>query len=138
MQKVFNQFKGKKEAQTQLEMRTNAWRANVDSLSVDLMEGMKKIDVERRTLSKKELELSERLLMSKQNQYQQYRKSVEEKITLESEKITSSIVEGLSKQIKEYAIKQGLQLVIASNNGNILYGDEALDITDKIILEVNK
>ena len=47
--------------------------------------------------------------------------------------LTSSIVENLYGVVREYGQKNAYSLVLEASSGALLYGDNALDITDEIV-----
>ena len=56
----------------------------------------------------------------------------------ESEERSDKIIEDVKEFVKEYAKKKGYSFVFgASESGNVLYGDEKMDLTEEIIDAIN-
>lgn len=66
-------------------------------------------------------------------------KALEEKAKTENERLTRGVLDQVNSFIKEYAEKNGYQIVFGVTlSGNILYGNDAIDITSEIIDGLNK
>lgn len=136
--KVVEAYSGTAKAQEAIKQRTAAWKANVDTLSQELEEAMKKYERERAGLSEKERALSEELLASKRSEFYRYQQNSDQRMREESERISTELVQQINKLTQAYAKKQGYLFVFgASGNGSLVYGDEEVDITDEVIKAIN-
>jgi len=136
--KVIEAYKRTSTVRKDLETRAGALQANADTLYAELEGEMKRYEQERPGLSEKENKLSLELLQVKREQFQRYQHSVKERISQESEKITSELLQEINSLIQAYAKKKGYGLVLgASGNGTIIYANELLDISDEVIAGIN-
>lgn len=95
-------------------------------------------------LEKKKLMLSADAKAQKEMDYQQkakdfqrFVKDAQEELQREEARLGRNILEGLGKVIKELGTKEGYTLVLERSNG-VLYADDSIDITDKVIAAHNK
>jgi outer membrane protein len=96
-------------------------------------------------LEKKKLMLSATARAEKEQDYQQktkdfqrFIKDAQEELQQEEARLGRSILEGLSKVIKDLGDKDGYTLVLERSNGALLYADDSIDLTDKVIAAYNK
>jgi outer membrane protein len=96
-------------------------------------------------LEKKKLMLSADAKAEKEQDYQQqtkdfqrFIKDAQEELQQEEARLGRSILEGLSKVIKDLGDKEGYTLVLERSNGALLYADDSIDLTDKVIAAYNK
>ncbi len=96
-------------------------------------------------LEKKKLMLSADAKAEKERDYQQqskdfqrFIKDAQEELQREEARLGRSILEGLSKVIKDLGDQEGYTLVLERSNGALLYADDSIDLTDKVIAAYNK
>lgn len=96
-------------------------------------------------LEKKKLMLSADARAEKERDYQQqskdfqrFIKDAQEELQREEGRLGRDILEGLGKVIKELGDKEGYTLVLEKSNGGLLYADESIDVTDKVIAAYNE
>ncbi|MEZ4485539.1 MAG: OmpH family outer membrane protein [Syntrophotaleaceae bacterium] len=95
-------------------------------------------------LEKKKLMLSddakaekEREFLQQQKDLQRFVKDGQDELQREGQRLTNSVIEGLVKVIKDLGDKEGYTLVLERSNG-VLYADDAIDVTDKVVAAYNK
>ena len=105
-------------------------------------EVLKKLNQE---LEKKRLMLSAEAKAEKERDYQQqtkdfqrFIKDAQEELQQEEARLGRNILEGLSKVIKALGDKEAYTLVLERSNGALLYADDSIDLTDKVIAAYNK
>jgi len=136
--KLLTNYKGMLAAQKDIEEKSKAWQANIDTLTNDVQNEMKKYEKERPHLSAKELKLTEELLRHKQQQLMQYQQAIKQKAQEEDMKLKEKIVADVNVFIKDYGEKHSYDYILGSTNmGNVLYGKEALDVTDDVLKGMN-
>lgn len=96
-------------------------------------------------LEKKKMMLSADARAEKERDYQQqtkdfqrFIKDAQEELQREEARLGREILEGLAKVIKEMGDKEGYTLVLEKSNGGLLYADESIELTDKVIAAYNK
>jgi len=136
--KLLSQYKGMLAAQKTIEEKSKEWQANIDTLTNDVQNQMKKYEKERANLSAKELKLTEELLRNKQQQLVQYQQAIRQKAQEEDMKLKEKIVAEVNAYIKDYGDKNSYDYILgATDMGNLLYGKEVLDVTDDVLKGMN-
>lgn len=136
--KLIEKYKGTEQAKKTYMQKTQVWQANIDTLRSEFKMLMDKYTKERPGMSSKEIELQEQLLQNKQQQLNQYQQAMQQKAADEDKKIMGELIQTVNVTIKEFGKKNGYTLILGANgSGNIAYGEDALDITDQLIEELN-
>lgn len=119
--------------------KASVMKANVDSLMTDWQNELKIYEKERASMTKKELALKQELLQHKQQQINNYQQAVQKQIQEEDQKMTQTVVNDINDYVKAYG-KEHDHLIIfgAQGSGNIMYAQESIDLTDKILEGLNK
>lgn len=135
---LMQDYKGIKDAQAVLKSKTLEFQSNVDTLTVELQRAILDYEKKRASMSAKEQKLTEESLLQKKNQLGQYQQTIEQKAQQEDAKITQEVISGVNEYIQEYGKKHHYKLIFATTNGNIVYGTEAMDITEEIVRGLNE
>ncbi len=137
--KLLEGYQRTKIVKAQFEEKAKTLNANVDSLMVDWQNELKSYEKERSKMSKKELELKQELLGNKQQQINNYQQAIQKQIQEEDKKSTQTVINDINDYIKEYGKKHGYKIIFgASGGGNIMYADEATDLTQDVLKGLNK
>lgn len=137
--KLMNGYDGMKEARKEYEAKAAVWRLNLDSLKSELESKIKEYQVKQSSLSTKEKQLTEELLHSKQQQFMNYQQVLSEKIQREDQELTALVLGKVNDYIKKYGEEKGYDIIMAATQyGNIVYSEKAMDITDKVLQGLNE
>ncbi len=136
--KLVEGYKRTKIVKAEFEKKAAAMKANVDSLLGGWQNELKAYEKERNSLSKKELELKQELLGNKQQQISSYQQAIQKQLQEEDKKVTQTVVNDINDFVKAYGKKKGYKIIFgAVGNGNIMYGEEVSDLTDKVLEQLN-
>jgi len=131
----YNRTKVEKEAFTE---KTNVLKANVDSLITNWQTELKVYEKERSSMGEKEIELRQELLANKQQQINNYQQAVQKQVQEEDQKMTQTLINDINDYVQEYGKKHGYPMIFgAGGNGNIMYAEEASDLTDEVLIGLN-
>lgn len=137
--RVLNEYKGVVEARMQYQSEINQWQANLDTISFQLNDEVKKLDLNKGMMPNNEIALTQELINRKKQELFNYKKALEEKAAEKDAEMTKSVLNQIDSYLLEYGKKNGYKYLFGvTDNGNILYADEADDITDIILKELNK
>ncbi len=118
--------------------KTQVLKANVDSLVTNWQNELKAYEKERSGMSKKEMELKQELLANKQQQLNNYQQAIQKQIQEEDQKMTQTVVNDINTYVKEYGKSHGYPIIFgAGGNGNIMYAEDASDLTEKVLEGLN-
>ncbi|OFY88270.1 MAG: hypothetical protein A3K10_07220 [Bacteroidetes bacterium RIFCSPLOWO2_12_FULL_31_6] len=137
--KLVEKYNGTSTARIGYEEKMKIWQANIDTLRTEFENRVGTYNDEKANMSEKEQQLQEQLLQAKQQQFTQYQQAIQQKAAEEDKRIMNEIMTKINSTVEEYGKKNGYQIILGANgSGNITYGDEALDITDEVLKELNK
>ncbi|HNP19915.1 MAG TPA: OmpH family outer membrane protein [Fulvivirga sp.] len=132
-------YKGMQAASSEYQNKVKIWTANIDTLRNELQTEIKKYEVEKKGLSKKERQLTEKLINTKQKQLVDYQRSIEQKAAKEDQEVTQKVLDKVSAYVKSFGNKHGYTIIIgATESGNLVYAEEALNLTDEILIGLNE
>lgn len=136
--KLIEGYKRTKEVKAEFDKKTAGVKSNVDSLTSGWQKELQVYEKERGTLSPRELKLKEEALSNKQRQLNAYQSAVQKQIQEEDAKITQTVINDINDYIKEYGKEKGYKIIFgASGGGNIMYADEATDLTEDVLEGLN-
>lgn len=136
--KLLDGYNRTKLVRAEFEEKAKTLNANVDSLMTDWQNELKNYEKERSSMSKKELELKQELLGNKQQQINNYQQAIQKQIQEEDKKSTQTVVNDINDYVKEYGKNHGYKIIFgASGGGNIMYADDATDLTQDILKGLN-
>ncbi|MGS2765195.1 OmpH family outer membrane protein [Sinomicrobium sp. M5D2P9] len=136
--KLLDGYKRSKVEREKFNQKATALKANVDSLVTDWQKELKKYEKERASMSKKELELQQELLSGKQQQVNNYQQAIQRQIQEEDQKMTQTVINDINDYVKEFGKKKGYRIIFgASGGGNIMYADDAADLTEEVLDGLN-
>jgi len=137
--KLINEYRGMQDARKAYQQKASVWKANVDTLTMEVQQQIMKYEKEHSRLSTKEQKLTEELIRVKQKQLMDYQQAMNAQAQQEDQKMTGEVVAQINAYIKKYGQFKGYNIVMAATQyGNIAYADDGLDITDEVLEGLNK
>ncbi len=136
---VIEKYQGMIDARSEFEAKSKTMRANVDTLVAEWEAELKAYEKERKSMSKKEIELKQELLRNKQQQINGYSEATEKKIQEEEQLSSQNVLNEINEFVMDFGKKSGYGFVIGANGtGNLLYANEDYNLTDAILEGLNK
>ena len=136
--KLLNGYQGMIDARGAYQKKATTWKANIDTLSVEVQDAIKRYEKESIGMSKKEKELSQELIRTKQKQLMDYQRAMNEKAAQEDSEMTSQVIEQVNAHITKFGQENGYQIIMAATEyGNVAYADESLDMTNEVLEGLN-
>ncbi len=136
---LLSQYQGMIDARADYSKLSSEWQARIDTLAMDVQNELKRHEKELSKMSKKEKELSEQLLRNKQQQLVNYQRAIQDKAAEEDSKMTQGVISEVNAYLEEFGKKQSYKIIFAATNaGNILYADDAINITEEVVEGLNK
>lgn len=137
--RLMNGYQGMIDARKDYQQKASTWKANVDTLVVEIQREISSFEKEASKMSIKEKELAGKLIQTKQQQLTEYQKAINEKAAQEDSQLTSRVVVEVNAYLKEYGEGKGYKMILAATDyGNIVYAESGLDITDQVLEGLNK
>ena len=120
-------------------------QAEFKEMKAELDERKTEIEKLRDALQKQGLVLSREAKLDKELEYkrkvrdfQDLLQSFQRKTKAEEARLTQPIIQMMIKVIQDYGKKNGYTVIVDGKAGGLLYANDTVDITNKIIVELNK
>jgi outer membrane protein len=136
--RLLNGYKAMVEARKEFEKKQATWNANVDTLMKDVQDAIKKYEKTAATGTDKEKQLFKELITGKQKQLYEYQNATRQNAGQEEQRLTQNVLTTVNAYLLRYGKKHHYKMILIAANGNIAYADTDMDITDKIVEELNK
>lgn len=126
-EKLVKEYQGYIDVDNQLKVKGEQFAAKYQQIENDLKAQLQAKKITEKEMQQKYQELS--------GAYQQEGAMLQK----DSEERSKKIIDEVKDFVKEYAKKNSYSFILGSNeSGNVLYGDEKSDLTEKMIEAINK
>lgn len=136
--KLMAGYKGMVEARKEYDKKRSVWQANIDTLTNDVQNAIKKYSKDLALGTDKEKQLSKELIQSKQKGLMDYQNAIKQNASQEEDRLNQEVFSTVNAFLMRYGKKNGYKMILIASNGNIAYADPSMEITDKIVEELNK
>lgn len=137
--KLIKEYKQMKDVEAQFTSKSDSLRKELDSVGRAFQAEVQEYQQGMNSMSQSERQQKEQELMRKQQMLQQRQQMQSNRLREESAAVMDSMVNKVKDYVKEYGENNGYTYIFGSNeSGNIMYGEEELDITDEILEKLNE
>ena len=137
--KLLSNYQGMKQAKLAYQQKASVWQANIDTLTQEVQAALKDYEKNSAQLSKKEQQLSQELLKTKQQQLISYQKAIQEKAAQEDRQVTQAVITEVNNYLSEFGTQRDYKVILVANEtGNIAYAEQGMDITDEVLTGLNQ
>lgn len=137
--KVFIEYNGTKKYKEAYDNEYKNWEAKYDTL---LFEYENMVTIFKKDSSKMndgEIKTEMQNISKKIDQIERYKKSISDMSDKKDKELSEKINAEINSYVEKYGEENGYKIIFgATSMGNVVYGDTILDITDEILLEINK
>jgi len=140
-ERSFNEYTAVGEAQQQFDRDVEAWKKEAEQTERELQSMQEELESQRLLLSETALQEKETALQTMASEYERFIQSVwgpTGRIAQRNSELTRPIMEKVREVVDRLAGEQGYSLIFDAADGNIVYGEKSLDITDQVLTELNK
>lgn len=135
---LLEKFHGTIEGEQLLQNRISKWQSNLDSMALQIDQHIASYKRNATTMSEAERSSAEQFIQQRQEDFFKLQASLSDARQAEEDRINQGIRNQLNSQIEAYAQKHNIGLIIGTEGeGNVLFGNDMLDITDEILTEMN-
>lgn len=136
---LLEKYNGMKEARKAYQVKADKWQSNLDTLKVEVEQRIKAYEADKNKLSSKERKLTEELITTKRDQYLKYQKAIGQQAQQEDQKLTEGVLNQTNAYLIEYGKEKGYTILFGANgSGTIVYGTDAVNITEEVLEGLNK
>jgi outer membrane protein len=140
-QRIFNEYKSAQEAQDRFAREIQSWRTEAD-------DRRRQVDDLRNELKDQDPLLSEAKKLEKESTLQKavsdYDRFVQDfwgpngKVQRLNDEITREVIGKVRDAVELLANREGYDLVLDAADGNVIFGVKSLDLTQRVLDELNK
>lgn len=132
-------YQGMKEAQQLFQTKKSKNQANVDTVRIELERAFNQFSREISLLNEKEKNERRALLRAQEENYLRYAQSIKDAEKKDEMEMTEGVLNQVNSFVEIYSKEHGYNLVMGTtNSGNLLYADEAMDITNDVLKAINE
>jgi outer membrane protein len=136
---LMGQFPSALEAKEKLSKAQEEWGSNIKTLEEELNKLNKEFIEQNAKWNKKTIIEKKKVLEKKQGDYARYTRAIREKATKKEQELMAPVFDELNIYIKEFGEEKGYDIVFGTmSGGNILYAENATDLTVKFLDFVKK
>jgi outer membrane protein len=140
-ERVFREYTGTKSAETQFNQDLEGWVRQFEGQKADIEKLEKEFEAQRLMLSDARRKEKEDELQARYGELAQLEREIwgpTGKAAQRNEQLTRDIVGRIREAALRIASAEGYDLVLDAADGNLIYGNPALDLTDRIVTELNE
>lgn len=140
-ERIFNEYKAVSEAQAQFDRDVEAWKKEAEQTERELQSMQEELESQRLLLSEGALQEKQMALQTMASEYERFIQSVwgpTGRIAQRNAELTRPIMDKVRQVVDKLAAEQGYSLIFDAADGNIVYGEKSLDLTDQVLTELNK
>lgn len=132
-------YAGTKDIQNKFNLKVQIYEAQLDTLKSDYQYALSNYQKNLPDLSDAEKAEREQLLIHQEQNIRSYQAELENKIKAEEQQMMEGVLNQINSFIERYAKDNNLSIVLGTTTqGNILYGNEAMDITEDLLNKLNE
>jgi len=136
---IIYKYAGMKDARQTFEEKVKVWQSNIDTLQNDFRYAVDEFSVTASSLPVAEQNRRQEYIRKQEEELLQYRHAIELKSQEEEKTMTQGVLNQINSFITEYGKEHGYDVILGTTmSGSVLYGDDALDITEDVLQELNR
>lgn len=137
--KLIQEFSEMKAVEAEFNDKSLKLKQELDSVARGFQQEVQEYQENMATMSQAERQATEKELMQKQQILQQQQQMKSGQLRQESDEAVDSLITKVKDFVKAYGEENGYTYIFGSNeSANIMYAEEGLDITQKILDEMNE
>lgn len=135
-QRIFNEFPDVKTAQSQLNQDLEGWIKQLEAKKADIDKLTREFESQRLMLSETRRKEKEDEILARQSEYAQLSQDIwgpTGKVAQRNEQLSSALAARIKQEVDAIARDDGYSMIFDAADGNLVFGDESLDLTDRVI-----
>jgi outer membrane protein len=140
-ERIFAEFKGVQEAQKQFDQDIQTWKAQATEMKSENDKLRGEIDSQRLMLSESKLQEKESELQGKIRAYEEFVQRIwgpNGELEQRNEQLTKPIIAKIRTVVDKIGMDESFSFILDAADGNIVFGNKALDLTDRVLEELGK
>lgn len=136
--KLLENYPPMKKLTEEVKLRTTVAQARIDSINFSIEAAFMNLEKNKGQISDKEQEEQHKALQKKRINAQNYAERLKMKLEQDNQEGMKDLMNEINAAIKTYGKEKDYKIILgASGNGNLAYADEAINITEDLIENLN-
>ncbi|RMF60083.1 MAG: OmpH family outer membrane protein [Calditrichaeota bacterium] len=136
---LLEKYPGAITARDSLNAQIERWSQNVKTLEKELEQLNSELITQAEKWDKKTLKKKQGVIKKKRQDYARYSRAVQEKAARLEQELFQPVYTEINAYMKDFGDKEGYEIIFGTlAGGNILYGRDAVNVTDEFLAYVRK
>lgn len=139
--KIFAEYKETQEAERVYKKEVDAWKAQASRMEQEIVKLQDELKAQSLMLSEEKQKEKRLELDQKMQEYQNFMRETfgdEGLAAKRNKELTQPIIDKINRILEKLGSEEGYTMIFDAANANIVYADKALDLTDRVLEELNK
>jgi outer membrane protein len=140
-EKIFSAYKGTSAAQAEFQADVEKWTQDMEGRQRELEKLREDFQSQSLILSEAKRREREEELQRKQSELDAFKLEIwgpSGKVAQRNDQLTRPIIEKIREVLSELGETEGYAIILDATDGNVVYADHALDLTDRVIQKLNQ
>lgn len=140
-ERIFQESTSKRTIEGQFQTDLEGWVKQLEAKKADLDKLQREFEGQRHMLSDARRKEREDEILARQSEYNQLAQEIwgpTGKVATRNEQLTRPVILKIKEVVQKIALQEGYQLILDASDGNLVYGAPELDLTDRVLAELNK
>jgi len=140
VEEIMKEYKGTKETEATMKVKSEKLKSELDSLVIGWETKAREYQQKAPKMSAKNRAEREQILMQEQQAIGQRQQTVQQQVQTEGQESLKTLSKEINDFVKNYAKEKGYNFVLGTSgdSGTVMYGEEKADITDDVLVQLNK
>ncbi|MDZ4805185.1 MAG: OmpH family outer membrane protein [Candidatus Eisenbacteria bacterium] len=140
-ERVFREFTGTKSAESEFNQDLEGWVRQFENKKTELAKLEREFEAQKLMLSDARRKEKESELQARYSELEQLQREIwgpTGKAAQRNEQLTKDIITRIREVTMRIALAEGYTFIFDAADGNLVYGDPSLDLTDRVLGELNQ
>ena len=141
VEKLKSEYKEFADAQEKFSRQLAQWRTQDSTMQREILALQEELEKQGALLTEAKRQEKQQQILARQKAYQEFANRVlgsEGEMARKERELSKPLIDKINAVIQLVAIRDGYALILDSSGGNVLYAKEDMDLTAKILDELNK
>ena len=140
VEEILKEYEGSKQAEAEMKAESDKIAMELEELAAPFQQKVQEYQQNSENLSESEKKVVEQELMQEQQMIQRRQQMAQQQVQEEGQKKIDIINDEIESFLDEYAQAKGYSFILGTSDQTktVLYGDDALNITDDVIEGLNE
>lgn len=139
--RIFAEFKGTEDAQRSFDQEVEGWEKQAEEMKAELDSLQREFQAQSVVISDTRKQEKQTEILTKQSTYETFVQSVwgpQGKLATKNAELVQPIIEKINVVLQKIGDEEGFTIVFDASVGGIVYAADGIDLTDRILEELNK